>query len=403
MVGTFRVFTVNSLVRFGHRFTGIPVAVCLLPADLCLDGEVLSNIASDMGAAVTAFVQPLFRPGQEVVLDGTSEYTRNDVFALFWFTPLVELSLCAHATLAAGHVILKELKSVHQTIEFKTLSDRISVVRDSWGQDTRIALLLPADPQPCSLADYSDVKGGASTSQRHARRASTASTAVATTPTLDKKVTEAEAVAGLTRNRTIKAARAAFESRWRGTGKSDRGASALSHHPSHGADGLRSMAPEQLENLEGLTETILGSMLNPPLVRAVVYGPLHRNLLIHIAGGPTELRHFAPVFTPEILVLGTQNKVSSLVVTCSPPAGTNYDFAARCFSPWTNVEEEAMTGGSYSALAAYWSARCGLKELRGLLGNHRKGLVNLMVSRSRGEYVQMSGSSQTIITGKYDL
>ena len=62
-------------------FGGNPAAVCLL--EKWLDDTVLQSIASENNLSETAFV---------VALDGGYE--------LRWFTPMVEVALCGHATLA---------------------------------------------------------------------------------------------------------------------------------------------------------------------------------------------------------------------------------------------------------------------------------------------------------------
>ena len=47
-----------------------------------------SNVAAEMNLAETAFLHP-----------------EGDGFRLRWFTPLVEVDLCGHATLASAHVL----------------------------------------------------------------------------------------------------------------------------------------------------------------------------------------------------------------------------------------------------------------------------------------------------------
>lgn len=48
-------------------------------------------------------------------------------FGLRWFTPSVEVPLCGHATLAAAHVLLTEMKTVSSNVEFETRSGPLSV------------------------------------------------------------------------------------------------------------------------------------------------------------------------------------------------------------------------------------------------------------------------------------
>ncbi|HTX62908.1 MAG TPA: PhzF family phenazine biosynthesis isomerase, partial [Acidimicrobiales bacterium] len=67
-------------------FTGNPAAVCLLehPATT----ETMQLLASEIGLSETAFVWPV---------DGG--------FGLRWFTPLAEVDLCGHATVATAHAL----------------------------------------------------------------------------------------------------------------------------------------------------------------------------------------------------------------------------------------------------------------------------------------------------------
>ncbi len=70
-------------------FGGNPAAVVLL--EEWLPDDVLQSIAAENNLAETAFVIP-----------------REELSPLRWFTPTVEIDLCGHATLAAGHVLLTD-------------------------------------------------------------------------------------------------------------------------------------------------------------------------------------------------------------------------------------------------------------------------------------------------------
>ncbi|KAJ1992964.1 hypothetical protein H4R33_000840 [Dimargaris cristalligena] len=336
MVETFRVFTVDTFTRGIHSFTGIPVAVCLLPADLRLPAATLRQLADEMGQSVTAFIQPLFKRNQTVVLDRQSEYTKSTHFRLQYFTPRLELKLCAHATLAAGHILFLECDNTTQTLTFETQVGPLKVARDEHPKGTRPVLLLPAD------------------------------VSVAVTNYVDGQALVAD-------DATVS-----------------------------GDGGL--ISESRAERLRALVNQIFETMGSPPLIQSIVYGPLHHNVLVHIAGGPTELGHFAPTFGPAILSLGTQERVCSLIITTEPPPqAKTYDTAARCFSPWTGVHEEALTGSAYSLLAAYWSQRRGVSEIRVLLGSTRKGVADMMVSRRFGDFVQISGRTVTGIVGRFTM
>ena len=82
-------------------FSGNPAAVCFLEA--WLDDAVLLAIASENNLSETAFL-----------------VRKNDSFELRWFTPVTEVALCGHATLASAFVIFNHLNWPEKTIRFQT-------------------------------------------------------------------------------------------------------------------------------------------------------------------------------------------------------------------------------------------------------------------------------------------
>jgi predicted PhzF superfamily epimerase YddE/YHI9 len=86
-------------------FTGNPAAVCLLDAHA--DERWMQAVASEMNQAETAYLWP-----------------RSDGdFDLRWFTPLVEVDLCGHATLASAHILLETCRATREKpIRFHTRS-----------------------------------------------------------------------------------------------------------------------------------------------------------------------------------------------------------------------------------------------------------------------------------------
>ncbi len=103
------------------------------PAGVCLPGEPLSAdymqaLAKELGIAETAFVTATADP---------------HTFNLRWFSPLVEIDLCGHATLASAHA-MRELGMVEgaHTLTFLTRSGPLKASFDG----ARIELDFPADP-----------------------------------------------------------------------------------------------------------------------------------------------------------------------------------------------------------------------------------------------------------------
>mmetsp|Transcript_10672 Transcript_10672/g.19475 ORF Transcript_10672/g.19475 Transcript_10672/m.19475 type:complete len:338 (-) Transcript_10672:262-1275(-) len=95
-------------------FHGNPAAVTLIPQKHKASEKWMQSVAMEMNQAETAFVSPIEKPDKK-----ESEMH----FDLRWFTPLAEVDLCGHATLATAKVLVSEghvLSS--QTIHFHTRS-----------------------------------------------------------------------------------------------------------------------------------------------------------------------------------------------------------------------------------------------------------------------------------------
>ncbi len=92
-------------------FGGNPAAV--VPLDAWLAEGQLQAIAAENNLSETAYFVPL----------------PEDRFHLRWFTPVDEVPLCGHATLASAHVILNLLQPDRQSVRFETLSGELVVKR----------------------------------------------------------------------------------------------------------------------------------------------------------------------------------------------------------------------------------------------------------------------------------
>ena len=82
-------------------FKGNPAAVC--PLKEWLPDEVMQKIAQENNLSETAFF-----------------INKKDSFDIRWFTPISELDLAGHPTLATAHVIIEELNLKFDKIIFKT-------------------------------------------------------------------------------------------------------------------------------------------------------------------------------------------------------------------------------------------------------------------------------------------
>ena len=107
-------------------FRGNPAAVCLLEAPA---SEIwMQNVAAEMNLSETAFV-----------------HKTADGFGLRWFTPLVEVDLCGHATLATAHALWEEeIAGREQTLRFESRSGILTAT--SVPESNAIRLDFPATP-----------------------------------------------------------------------------------------------------------------------------------------------------------------------------------------------------------------------------------------------------------------
>ena len=80
-------------------FSGNPAAVC--PLEKWLDDETMLKIAAENNLAETAFY-----------------VKQENWFEIRWFTPVVEVDLCGHATLATAFVLFNYENYTGDTIEF---------------------------------------------------------------------------------------------------------------------------------------------------------------------------------------------------------------------------------------------------------------------------------------------
>ncbi|MCG8607762.1 PhzF family phenazine biosynthesis protein [bacterium] len=104
-------------------FCGNPAAVC--PLKEWLDDSLMQAIALENNLSETAF------------------FVREEMgYRLRWFTPIAEVELCGHATLASAFVILNYLQPDLSEVSFETRSGRLIVYEDG----DLLAMDFPSHP-----------------------------------------------------------------------------------------------------------------------------------------------------------------------------------------------------------------------------------------------------------------
>ncbi len=108
-------------------FGGNPAAI--VPLEQWLPDATLQSIAMENNLAETAYFIPA-KPGESVD------------FHLRWFTPVLEMDLCGHATLASAHVLMRHLGYGKNQVRFMSRSGPLAVEREG----ERLILDFPSRP-----------------------------------------------------------------------------------------------------------------------------------------------------------------------------------------------------------------------------------------------------------------
>ena len=107
------LYTVDAFTAV--PFAGNPAAVC--PLDGPRDAVWMQQVALEMNLSETAFL-----------------WKQGDLWSLRWFTPVVEMDLCGHATLASAHTLWSNGSvDPSQPIQFTSRSGILSAsYNDGW-------------------------------------------------------------------------------------------------------------------------------------------------------------------------------------------------------------------------------------------------------------------------------
>ncbi|MFC1862504.1 PhzF family phenazine biosynthesis protein [Thermodesulfobacteriota bacterium] len=117
-------------------YAGNPAAVC--PLRDWLEDDILQAIAQENNLSETAF------------------FVRNkDDYHIRWFTPVAEVDLCGHATLASAFVIFRYLEKELGEIIFQSKSGELKVFQ----QEDLICMDFPSQPPVACEAPTDLIKG----------------------------------------------------------------------------------------------------------------------------------------------------------------------------------------------------------------------------------------------------
>jgi PhzF family phenazine biosynthesis protein len=127
------IFQVDAFTT--RRFAGNPAAV--MPMLAFPSDAVMQAVAAENNLAETAFLVPESRD-----------------YRLRWFTPVTEVPLCGHATLASAAVVMERLEPGRQSVVFHSASGPLTVRRTDGGYVMDFPA-RPAEPvtSPPGLSD----------------------------------------------------------------------------------------------------------------------------------------------------------------------------------------------------------------------------------------------------------
>jgi PhzF family phenazine biosynthesis protein len=116
------LYQVDSFTQ--EKFKGNPAGVVLLDKEA--DETWMQHIAAEMNLSETAFVSPA-----------------EDGYNLCWFTPVAEVDLCGHATLASAHILYETRRLAEtETARFHSKSGLLTVEK----KNDLLEMNFPAEP-----------------------------------------------------------------------------------------------------------------------------------------------------------------------------------------------------------------------------------------------------------------
>lgn len=116
-----------------HLFGGNPAAV--IPLDQWISESLMQRLAMENNLSETVFFVPANKPDAD--------------YEIRWFTPLTEVSLCGHATLASAYVLFHVMGYGNPAIRFQSKSGILTVTKNF----DKISMDFPAW-KPGPLAEW---------------------------------------------------------------------------------------------------------------------------------------------------------------------------------------------------------------------------------------------------------
>lgn len=100
---------------------------------------------------------------------------------------------------------------------------------------------------------------------------------------------------------------------------------------------------------------------------------------------------------PDLAAIARLDRMGVIVTA---PGDQGYDCVSRYFAPKAGVPEDPVTGSAHCAIAAYWSARTGKREIRAFQASRRGGEI---LCRMNGDRVDLKGKCAFYMEGYVEI
>jgi len=269
--------TIYQVDAFANKvFEGNPAAIC--PLQEWLADDVMQNIAAENNLSETAFFVPT-----------------DTGYHIRWFTPVNEVDLCGHATLAAAQVIFQHIEKDKSELHFESKS----------------GILL--------VSKKSEAKNAASNTERLEMDFPSQPPTICVTPQLI-------------------------------------------------VDAFKTTALTCLQSQDYI----------------VVFDSVES--LINAK--------------PDLSLLSKLNLRGVIITARDTNAASEFDFVSRVFAPKYGIDEDPVTGSSFTQLIPYWSEKLGKNILSAKQLSRRGGEV---ACEYKGERVRISGKAVQYLVGEIEI
>ncbi|XP_022953478.1 uncharacterized protein LOC111456017 [Cucurbita moschata] len=127
-------------------FKGNPAAVCILEEEK--EDEWMQALAAEFNISITCY---LIRINEK---EQTNDSLKPSKFSLRWFSPVTEIEMCGHATLAAAHALFSYGLVNSDTIEFSTLLGNLTTKRVSEVKPLRVPNVHNSEAHESYLIEF---------------------------------------------------------------------------------------------------------------------------------------------------------------------------------------------------------------------------------------------------------